>query len=271
LVGRYYKRLRSDLLIGAFKEDAVMIKAAEDALTAFLDSPLKFGMIFTGARAEAWILKPIWRLKSYWLVMFADHINSIIADHIAHTLVGETDALSRLSDALNLCVLMTDKSDDFPILLKMHFRALILYTLNWHNHNDLKEVFERTRRVLLLQRFVVRRLEEARVYHRSSLDAIYKVLDDYKEYTVYELPGRRGTLVDQFKYRYGIICFDRIFDGKTGLEFKIEQERTRQDDDDDDDDDLFDHLHPELGRRTLAEFLYLSQSVWNDYIKWPAW
>jgi hypothetical protein len=130
----------------------------------------------------------------------------------------------------------------------------------------LKEVYERTKRVLLLQRFVVRRLEESGVYLRSSLDAIYKLLDDYKEYIVYELPGRRGTLVYKFRCSYDIILFDRIFDGKTGLEFRIEQERTRQDDDDD-------HhlLHPELERRTLAKFLYLSQSVWNDYIEWPAW
>jgi hypothetical protein len=290
LLFRYYKSLRSDLLIKAFKKDAVMIKAAEDALTAFLDSPLKFGMIFTGARAEAWRLKPIWRLKSYWHIMFADHINSILAERITeknpgsiHSIVTSVhwladhidpiirgpgasagalhDSLSRLSDALNLCVLMTNNWDFFR-LLGMHFRASLL------NCNPVA-VFQS----LLLKNFVFSRLKkDFNVYHIiPSLSAIEKLLADYTMYTVYELPGGRhhvDVCTDDTTF---VLDFERIFDGKTGLEFsftwvekKGKKALPRRD---------VSPLHSldVLPETYSAQFRYLSWSGWNEFIEWPAW
>jgi hypothetical protein len=96
LLYRYYKALRSDLLIRAFKQDAVMIKVVEDAFTAFLDTPIKFGATCTVARKEQW------RLTRQWSRMLADHINVIVTNPSA----GSKD---ELTDTLNLVVLLSNK------------------------------------------------------------------------------------------------------------------------------------------------------------------
>jgi hypothetical protein len=94
---RYYKKLRSDDLFDfAFKKDAVMIKAAENALTTFMDSPLQFGAVCIEAREK------VWRLTRPWPRLLADHINAIITNP------GPTSK-DDISDALDLVVLLSNK------------------------------------------------------------------------------------------------------------------------------------------------------------------
>ena len=61
-------------MIQGFARDAVMTKVAEDALTQFMDTPLKFGAMCTEPRKEEW------RLTRQWARMLADHINAIITN-----------------------------------------------------------------------------------------------------------------------------------------------------------------------------------------------
>jgi hypothetical protein len=165
LFGRYYNRLRSDLLILAFKNDTVMKEASEDAFTAFLDSPLKFGMICTEARAEAW------RLTSYWLVMLAGHIDAIIRNP------GATSK-DDISDALNLAVLLSDK---------LVFATKLAWPLTGRLLNPVAGF---ANVCIELEHFVVHGLL-ARGYHQSLMDPIQNILDDY---IVHELPGGRVVL-----------------------------------------------------------------------------
>ena len=146
----------------AFKKDAVMIEAAETAFTAFLDLPLKFGMISTEAGPEAW------RLTSYWFGMLAEHINIII------TSPGPTSN-DDISDALGLVVLLSDK------LAFAHFHT-------WHvTERLLKPVAGFEDVCIELECFVVLGLL-ARHYDQSLLYRIQKLLVDY---IVHELPGGR--------------------------------------------------------------------------------
>jgi hypothetical protein len=110
---RYYKKLRSDLLIQAFKKDTVMIKVAEDAFAALMDLPLKFGATCTEAKKEAW------RLTRQWPRMLADHINAIITNP------GPTSK-DDISDTLNLVVLLSNKLD----FINYHKRHLAKRLLN---------------------------------------------------------------------------------------------------------------------------------------------
>jgi hypothetical protein len=169
-------------LIRAFKKDAVMIKAAEDALTAFLDLPLKFGAICTEARAEAW------RLQSYWLVMLADHIDSIIRNP------GATSK-DDISDALDLVALLSDKLD----FVEFHMWHLKERLLNPHLTGGLRLNFGFENVCIELEDFVVHGLLEGfqlmrplwmlstrEGYAHKLMYSIQKLLDDY---IVHELPG----------------------------------------------------------------------------------
>ncbi len=113
LVYRYYKKLRSDLLIEAFKKDSVMIKVAEDAFSALMDLPLKFGATCTEAKKEAW------RLTRQWPRMLADHINTIITN-------PGPSSKDEISDTLNLVVLLSNKLD----FINYHKRHLAKRLLN---------------------------------------------------------------------------------------------------------------------------------------------
>ncbi len=93
---RYYKQLRDAVLVQGFARDAVMTKVAEDALTQFMDTPLKFGAICIEAKKEEW------RLVRQWARMLADHINSIITNP------GATSN-DELSCTLDLVTLLSNK------------------------------------------------------------------------------------------------------------------------------------------------------------------
>ena len=86
------------MLMGEFNQDAEMIKAAERALTALLDSPLNFGATCTEANKEAW------RFTRPWPRMLADHLNSILV-------MDPTPATAQdeISDTLSLIVLLSNK------------------------------------------------------------------------------------------------------------------------------------------------------------------
>jgi hypothetical protein len=113
---RYYKKLRSDDLFDfAFKKDAVMITAAERALTTLMNSPLEFGAMCTEARNE------VWRFTRPWTRMLADHIHAII------TKPGATSKAD-VSDALDLVVLLSNKFE-FANYHKRHLAKRILNPL----------------------------------------------------------------------------------------------------------------------------------------------
>jgi hypothetical protein len=165
-----------------------MIKAAEDALTAFLDLPLKFGAICTEARAEAW------RLQSYWLVMLADHIDSIIR------YPGATSK-DDISDALKLVALLSDKLN----FAKFHMWHLKERLLNPHL-TDLRlnpfRYFGFENVCIELEHFVVDGLlagdelirplwMPVQGYAHELMYPIQKLLDDY---IVRELPTERVVL-----------------------------------------------------------------------------
>jgi len=96
LLRRYYKELRADLLIRAFKQDTVMNKTAEDVFARFLDTPVKFGPMCIGQKKEEW------RLVRQWPRMLADHINVIITN-------PGPASKDDISDILNLVVLLSNK------------------------------------------------------------------------------------------------------------------------------------------------------------------
>ena len=110
---RYYKSLRVRILTDAFKRDAVMNKVAEDALTAFMDTPLKFGAMSTEPKKEEW------RLTRVWARLLADHVNAII------TSPGST-AKEDLSDTLDLVALLSNKL----AFIQYHKRLLAKRLLN---------------------------------------------------------------------------------------------------------------------------------------------
>ncbi len=139
-----------------------MIKAAENAFTAFLDLPLNFGMMSTEARSEAW------RSTLKWFVMLHNHIDIIITNP------GPTSN-DDISDALGLVVLLSDK------LAFAHFHA-------WHlTERLLNPVAEFEDVCIELERFVVRGLLASHC-DQSLMYPIQKLLDDY---IVHELPGGR--------------------------------------------------------------------------------
>ena len=142
-----------------------MIEAAEDAFTAFLDLPLKFGMMCTYAHPEHW------RLKLYWFFMLSNHIDAIIRNP------GATSK-DEISDALNLAVLPSDKLD-FAQCLKWHLAGRLLNPVAGFENVCIE-----------LEHFVVHGLL-ARGYDRSLMYPIDELLDDYK---VHELPGGRVVL-----------------------------------------------------------------------------
>ncbi len=110
---RYYKSLRLRILTDAFKRDAVMTKVAEDALTAFMDTPLKFGAISTEPKKEEW------RLTRVWARLLADHVNAVI------TSPGSA-ANEELSDTLDLVALLSNKL----AFIQYHKRLLAKRLLN---------------------------------------------------------------------------------------------------------------------------------------------
>jgi uncharacterized membrane protein YgcG len=73
-----------------------MTEKAEDALTQFMETPLKFGAMCTESSKEEW------RLTRQWARMLADHINAIITNP------GATSN-EELSDTLDLIVLLSNK------------------------------------------------------------------------------------------------------------------------------------------------------------------
>jgi len=81
-------------------QDAVILKVAEEALTAFMDTPLKFGAVCIEAKKEEW------RLTRQWARMFADHINFIITNPGTAPKDELRDMLDR---ALDLIVLLSNK------------------------------------------------------------------------------------------------------------------------------------------------------------------
>ena len=97
----------------AFKRDAVMTKVAEDALTAFMDTPLKFGAISTEPKKEEW------RLTRVWARLLADHVNAVI------TSPGSA-ANEELSDTLDLVALLSNKL----AFIQYHKRLLAKRLLN---------------------------------------------------------------------------------------------------------------------------------------------
>jgi hypothetical protein len=97
---RFYKELRARVLEQAFAKDAVILKVAEEALTAFMDTPLKFGAVCVEAKKEEW------RLTRQWARMFADHINFIITNPSTAPKDELRDMLDR---TLDLIVLLSNK------------------------------------------------------------------------------------------------------------------------------------------------------------------
>ena len=123
---RYYKKLRSDDLFDfAFKKDAVMITAADRALTMLMNLPLEFGAVCTEAGKE------VWRLTRPWTRMLADHIHAIITNVRYETVATTKD---KMSDALHLVVLLSNKFEFF----NYHKRHLAKRLLNpWKGYEDL--------------------------------------------------------------------------------------------------------------------------------------
>ncbi len=115
---RYYKKLRSDDLFDfAFKKDAVMITAADRALTMLMNLPLEFGAVCTEAGKE------VWRLTRPWTRMLADHIHAIITNVRYETVATTKD---EMSDALHLVVLLSNKFE----FVNYHKRHLAKRLLN---------------------------------------------------------------------------------------------------------------------------------------------
>jgi hypothetical protein len=158
---RFYKSLRSDLLIPAFKEDSVMIEAAELALTTLMHLPLKFGAMCTEARKE------VWRFTRTWPRMLADHINSIL------TKPGPRKSEDDISDALNLIALMPNK-----IAFANHHKRHLANRILGHWIGFDKE----------LERFVVEDLVRLG-YPSELLRPISTLLEDCSSFRIEEVGG----------------------------------------------------------------------------------
>jgi hypothetical protein len=149
----YYKKLRSDLFDFAFKEDAVMIKAAEHALATLMDSPLKFGAMCTEARNE------VWRFTRPWPRMLADHINSILTMDWQPATTQDD-----IYDALNLIALLSNK----------------IAFVNYHKRHLAKRILGHLRGFdMELERFVVSSLLHLGC-PSELLQPISRLLEDYK-------------------------------------------------------------------------------------------
>ena len=182
---RYYKKLRSDLLIQAFKKDTVMIKVAEDVFAALMDLPLKFGAMCSEAKKE------VWRLTRQWPRMLADHINAIITN-------PGPSSKDDISAVLNLVVLLSNKLD-FINYHKRHLAKRLLNPLK--GFEDL---------CIELENVAISRLQT--VCDRLLLAKCEKLLADHESSKQFseelgkskELETRRDELapVDDFDIRY---------------------------------------------------------------------
>jgi len=113
----FYKELRVRVLEQAFEKDAVILKVAEEALTAFMDTPLKFGAVCIEATKEEW------RLTWQWERMLADHINFIITNP---SFALRDELRGMLDCTLDLIVLLSNKL----AFLNYHKRHLAKRLLN---------------------------------------------------------------------------------------------------------------------------------------------
>ena len=160
-----------------------MTKVAEDALTQFMDTPLKFGAMCTEPRKEEW------RLTRQWARMLADHINAIITNP------GATSN-EELSDTLDLIVLLSNK----------------LAFINYHKRHLAKRLLNPVKgfeaRCLDLENAVISRLHK-------MCDGMYlctRLLGDYDSSLQFseqllrsnELEQRRGSMapIEDFDMRY---------------------------------------------------------------------
>jgi len=162
-----------------------MTKKAEDALTQFMDTPLKFGAMCTEPRKEEW------RLTRQWARMLADHINAIITNP------GATSN-EELSDTLDLIVLLSNK----------------LAFINYHKRHLAKRLLNPVKgceaKCLELENAVISRLQK--VCDGLLLSKCTRLLGDHDSSRQFseqllrsnELEQRRGLMapIEDFDMRY---------------------------------------------------------------------
>ena len=177
--------MRGSVLIQGFARDSVMTKVAEDALTQFMDTPLKFGAMCTEPSKEEW------RLTRQWARMLADHINAIITNP------GATSN-EELSDTLDLIVLLSNK----------------LAFINYHKRHLAKRLLNPVKgceaKCLELENAVISRLQK--VCDCSLLSKCTRLLGDYDSSRQFaeelskskELEQRSGSMapIEDFDVRY---------------------------------------------------------------------
>ena len=160
-----------------------MTKVAEDALTQFMDTPLKFGAMCTEPRKEEW------RLTRQWTRMLADHINAIITNP------GATSN-EELSDTLDLIVLLSNK----------------LAFINYHKRHLAKRLLNPVKgfeaKCLDLEKAVISRLPKK----SDGLKLVTRLLGDHDSSRQFsdqllkseELEQRRGSMapIEDFDMRY---------------------------------------------------------------------
>ena len=162
-----------------------MTKVAEDALTQFMDTPLKFGAMCTESSKEEW------RLTRQWARMLADHINAIITNP------GATSN-EELSDTLDLIVLLSNK----------------LAFINYHKRHLAKRLLNPVKgceaKCLELENVVISRLQK--VCDGLLLSKCTRLLGDHDSSRQFseqllrsnELEQRRGLMapIEDFDMRY---------------------------------------------------------------------